>query len=77
MNAGGDAARRCAELIEHAGLLQRDFAHDLRANDIANIEAFHLYRLLLIDCSHDFSGDWIELFACVILRGNVATEAEN
>ena len=33
------------ELIEHEGLLQRDFAHELRANDLANIKAFHLQRL--------------------------------
>ena len=32
---------RSPELIAHAGLLQCDFAHELRANDLANIEAFH------------------------------------
>src|SRR5947207_12422208 len=53
------------------GSLQRDFAHELGAYDLANIEAFHLYCLLLIGCAHDFSGDRIELFACVILRGHV------
>src|SRR5215471_1917613 len=53
------------------GLLQRDFAHELGACDLANIEAFHLYRLLLIGCAHDFSSDRIELFARVILRGHV------
>src|SRR5262249_52694196 len=59
------------ELIEHARLLERDFAHELCAKDLANIEAFHLYRLLLIGCAHDFSGDRIEFFARVILRGHV------
>jgi hypothetical protein len=54
-----------------SGLLQRDFAHELGADDLANIEAFHLYRLLLIGCAHHFSGDRIELFARVILRGHV------
>ncbi len=62
---------RSPELIAHAGLLQCDFAHELRANDLANIEAFHCQRLLLIGCAHDFSGDRIELFARVILRGHV------
>jgi hypothetical protein len=56
---------------EHAGLLQRDFAHELGAHDLANIKAFHLYRLLLIGCAHYFSGDRVELFARVILRGHV------
>ena len=28
---------RSPELIAHAGLLQCDFAHELRANDLANI----------------------------------------
>jgi len=63
-----DSHRR---LIEHAGLLQRDFGHELGAYDLANIEAFHLYRLLLIGCAHNFSGDRIELFAGVILGGHV------
>jgi len=47
---------RSPELIEHAGLLQRDFPHELRADDLANIKAFHLQRLLLVGCAHDFSG---------------------
>jgi hypothetical protein len=55
----------------HAGLLQRDFAHEFGAHDLANIKAFHLYRLLLIGCAHYFSGDRVELFARVILRGHV------
>ena len=59
------------ELSKPAGLLQRDFAHELGARDLANIEAFHCHRLLLIGCAHDFSGDRIELFAPVIERGHV------
>src|SRR5215472_17473127 len=53
------------------GLLQRDFAHELGAYDLANIEAFHLYRLLLIGRTHGFSGDRIELFASVVERRHV------
>src|SRR5215472_14583355 len=53
------------------GLLQRDFAHELGAYDLANIEAFHLYRLLLIGCAHDFPSNRIELFARIILRGHI------
>src|SRR5439155_5724010 len=33
--------RRKNELSKPAGLLQRDFAHELGARDLANIEAFH------------------------------------
>src|SRR5439155_23314848 len=54
------------ELIKPAGLLQCDFAHELDAHDLANIEAFHCDRLLLIGCAHDFSRDRVELFAPVI-----------
>src|SRR5260370_42450927 len=42
------AVDQIPELIEHAGLLQCNFAHELGADDLANIEAFHLNRLLLI-----------------------------
>jgi len=67
-----DEAGNVIETHEHMGeLLQRDFAHQLGAQDFANIEAFHLYRLLLIGCADEFSGDRIELFARVILRGHV------
>src|SRR6266481_2850768 len=71
MSDSSPAVASDPELIEHAGLLQRDFAHDLNPHDLANIEAFHCHRLLLIGCAYDFSGNRIELFAPVIERSHV------
>src|SRR5262245_21988994 len=65
------AVDQIPKLIEHAGLLQRNFAHEFGAYDLANIEAFHLDRLLLIGRAHGFSGDRIELFAPVVERRHV------
>jgi len=43
----------------------------LLPHDLANIEAFHCRRPLLIGRALHFSGDWVELFARVVERGHV------
>ena len=52
-------------------LFQGDLAHELAAQDLANLHALGRCLPLLVGRAFDFSRDRVELFACVIERSHV------
>ena len=57
--------------VQRCALFQGDLAHKLAAQDLANLHALGRRLPLLVGRAFDFSGDRVELFACVIERSHV------